>query len=110
MEGSFGYGVALDATKVKGYAGLDGSLGVQDGLGLGCQFGIWANPPDQLSGNSVAVNVEVGAGAGVSFSLVYDVTASGNNPPTFKFSGIVVTPGIGAGVGASLGTGYSWVF
>lgn len=110
MEGSFGYGVALNASKVKGYAGLDGSLGVQDGLGLGCQFGIWANPPDQLSGNSVAVNVEVGAGAGVSFSLVYDVTVSGNNPPAFTFSGIVVTPGVGAGVGASLGTGYSWVF
>lgn len=110
MEGSFGYGVALNASKVKGYAGLDGSLGVQDGLGLGCQFGIWVNPPDQLSGNSIAVNVEAGAGVGVSFSLVYDVTVTGNNPPAFTFSGIVVTPGVGAGVGASLGTGYSWVF
>lgn len=110
MEGSFGYGVALNASNVKGYAGLDGSLGVQDGLGLGCQFGIWVNPPDQLSGNSVAVNVEAGAGVGVSFSLVYDVTVTGDNPPAFTFSGIVITPGVGAGVGASLGTGYSWVF
>lgn len=110
MEGSFGYGVALDASKVKGYAGLDGSLGVQDGLGIGCQFGIWKSPPDKLSGNSVAVNVEAGAGVGVSFSIVYDVTVDANNAPVFTFSGVVVTPSIGAGVGASVGTGYSWVY
>jgi hypothetical protein len=111
MEGAFGYGVAIAApNKVKGYAGLDGSLGVQSGLGLGLQFGIWKNPPDQLSGNSVAVNVEVGSGVGVSFSVVYDVTLDANNAPVFTFSGIVVTPGVGAGMGASLGTGYSWVF
>ncbi len=111
MEGSFGYGVALaPPNKTKGYAGLDASLGVQSGTGLGCQFGIWKNPPDQLSGNSVAVNVEVGAGAGVSFSIVYDVTLSATNTPVFTFGGIVVTPGIGAGVGGSVGTGYSWVF
>jgi hypothetical protein len=111
MEGSFGYGVATAApNNVKGYAGLDGSLGVQDGLGLGCQFGIWKNPPDKLSGNSVAANVEVGAGVGVSFSIVYDLTVDAAGKPTFTFSGIVVTPGIGAGVGASVGTGYSWVF
>lgn len=111
MEGSYGYGVAIGApNKVKGYAGLDGSLGVQDGLGLGCQFGIWKNPPDQLSGNSVAVNVEVGDGVGVSFAVVYDVTLDANNAPVFTFSGIVVTPGVGVGVGVSLGTGYSWVF
>jgi hypothetical protein len=111
MEGSFGYGVAIAApNKVKGYAGLDGSLGIQGGLGLGLQFGIWKNPPDQLSGNSVAVNVEVGSGVGVSFSVVYDVVLDANNTPVFTFSGIVVTPGVGAGMGASLGTGYSWVF
>jgi len=111
MEGSYGYGIAMAApNKVKGYAGLDGSLGIQDGLGIGCQFGIWKSPPDKLSGNSVAVNVEAGAGVGVSVSIVYDVTLDANNAPQFSFSGIVVTPGIGAGVGASLGTGYSWVF
>lgn len=111
MEGSFGYGVALAApNKTKGYGGLDASFGVQSGTGLGCQFGIWKNPPDQLSGNSVAVNVEVGAGAGVSFSIVYDVTLNSSNAPVFTFGGIVVTPGIGAGVGGSVGTGYSWVF
>lgn len=110
-EGSFGYGVAMAApNKVKGYAGLDGSLGVQSGLGLGCQFGIWKNTPDKLSGNSVAVNVEVGSGVGVSFSIVYDVGVNSNGTPVFTFSGIVVTPGIGAGVGASVGTGYSWVY
>ena len=111
MEGSYGYGVALAApNKTKGYAGLDASLGVQSGAGLGCQFGIWKNPPDQLSGNSVAVNVEVGAGVGVSFSIVYDFTVDANNAPVFTFGGIVVTPGVGAGVGGSVGTGYSWVF
>jgi len=111
MEGSFGYGVALKAPNAtKGYAGLDASLGVQSGAGLGCQFGLWKNPPDQLSGNSVAVNVEVGAGAGVSFSVVYDVTFYEDKAPEFSFGGIVVTPGIGAGVGGSVGTGYSWVF
>lgn len=111
MEGSFGYGVAIAApNKTKGYAGLDASLGVQSGAGLGCQFGIWKNPPDQLSGNSVAVNVEVGAGVGVSFSIVYDVTLDASNKPVFTFGGIVVTPGVGAGVGGSVGTGYSWVY
>lgn len=111
MEGSFGYGVSTATpNKVKGYAGLDGSLGIQDGLGLGCQFGIWRNPPDKLSGNSVAANVEVGAGVGVSFSIVYDLSVDAAGIPTFTFSGIVVTPGIGAGVGAGVGTGYSWVF
>lgn len=111
MEGSYGYGVALASpNKTKGYAGLDASLGVQSGAGLGCQFGIWKNPPDQLSGNSVAVNVEVGAGAGVSFSIVYDVTLNAQNQPVFTFGGIVVTPGVGAGVGGSVATGYSWVF
>ena len=111
MEGSFGYGISTATpNKVKGYAGLDGSLGIQDGLGLGCQFGIWKSPPDKLSGNSVAANVEVGAGVGVSFSIVYDLTVDASGKPTFTFSGIVVTPGIGAGVGASVGTGYSWVF
>jgi hypothetical protein len=111
MEGSYGYGVALAApNNTKGYAGLDASLGVQSGAGLGCQFGIWKNPPNQLSGNSVAVNVEVGAGVGVSFSIVYDVTLDANKAPVFTFGGIVVTPGVGAGVGGSLGTGYSWVF
>jgi len=111
MEGSFGYGVSTATpNKVKGYAGLDGSLGIQDGLGLGCQFGIWKSPPDKLSGNSVAANVEVGAGVGVSFSIVYDLTVDATGKPTFTFSGIVVTPGVGAGMGASVGTGYSWVF
>jgi hypothetical protein len=111
IEGSFGYGVAIASpNKVKGYAGLDGSLGIQGGLGLGLQFGIWKNPPDQLSGNSVAVNVEVGSGLGVSFAVVYDVVLDASNTPVFTFSGIVVTPSVGAGMGASLGTGYSWVF
>ncbi|MGE0771372.1 MAG: hypothetical protein AB7K37_06660 [Cyclobacteriaceae bacterium] len=112
MEGSFGYGVAIAGPNntVKGYAGLDSSLGVQDGLGLGCQFGIWKNPPTQLSGNSVAVNIEVGAGAGIACSIVYDMTVDPSGKPTFTFGGIVVTPGVGAGVGASVGTGYSWVF
>lgn len=111
MEGSYGYGVGMASpNKVKGFAGLDASLGVQDGLGLGCQFGIWKNTPENLSGNSVAVNVEAGAGVGVSFSIAYDVTLDANNQPVFTFGGIVVTPSVGAGVGASLGTGYSWVF
>lgn len=111
MEGSFGYGVALASpNKVKGYAGLDASLGVQDGLGLGCQFGIWNSPPDQLSGNSVAANIEVGSGVGISFSIAYNMNIDESGKPTFSFAGIVVTPGVGAGVGASVGTGYSWVF
>jgi hypothetical protein len=111
MEGSFGYGIAIASpNKVKGYAGLDGSLGVQEGLGLGCQIGIWKSPPDKLSGNSVAVNVEVGAGIGVSFSVVFDMVVDAAGTPTFTFSGIVATPGVGAGMGASVGTGYSWVF
>jgi hypothetical protein len=111
MEGSFGYGMAIASpNKVKGYAGLDGSLGVQEGLGLGCQIGIWKSSPDKLSGNSVAVNVEVGAGIGVSFSVVFDMAVDAAGTPTFTFSGIVVTPGVGAGMGASVGTGYSWVF
>lgn len=111
MEGSFGYGIAIASpNKVKGYAGLDGSLGIQEGLGLGCQIGIWKSPPDKLSGNSVAVNVEVGAGIGVSFSVVFDMVVDAAGTPTFTFSGIVATPGVGAGMGASVGTGYSWVF
>jgi hypothetical protein len=111
MEGSFGYCIAIASpNKVKGYAGLDGSLGVQEGLGLGCQIGIWKSPPDKLSGNSVAVNVEVGAGIGVSFSVVFDMVVDAAGTPKFTFSGIVATPGVGAGMGASVGTGYSWVF
>lgn len=110
-EGSFGYGISIATpNKVKGYAGLDASLGVQSGLGLGCQIGIWKNTPDKLSGNSAAVNVEVGSGVGVSCSIVFDVTINSSGAPVFTFSGIVVTPGVGAGVGASVGTGYSWVF
>jgi hypothetical protein len=110
MEGSFGYGVSMNGSLVKGYAGLDGSLGVQSGLGLGCQFGIWKNTPDKLSGNSVAVSVEVGSGVGVSFSIVYDVSLDSGQKPQFSFSGLVVTPGVGAGVGGSVGSGYSWVY
>jgi hypothetical protein len=109
-EGSFGYGISLDAKKTKGYAGLDGSLGVQGGLGLGCQFGIWTDPPQNLDGASVAVNVEVGSGVGVSFALVYNVSVDANNVPKFTFAGVAVTPGIGAGMGASVGSGYSWVY
>lgn len=111
MEGSYGYSIGITApNKVKGYAGLDASLGVQDGLGIGCQFGIWINKPENLSGNSVAVNIEAGAGVGVSLSIAYDVTLDANNKPVFTFGGIVVTPGVGAGVGGSVGSGYSWVF
>jgi len=111
MDGSYGYGVALAApNKTKGYAGLDASLGAQAGSGLGCQFGIWKSPPDQLSGNSVAVNIEAGVGVSASVSIVYDVTLDANNSPVFSFGGIVVSPGLGAGVGGTVGTGYSWVF
>lgn len=110
VEGCYGYGVSLDATKVKGYAGLDASLGVQEGLGLGCQFGIWTDPPDKLDGTSIAANVEAGSGVGVSFSIVYNVSLGVDDVPKLSFAGVVVTPGIGAGVGASVGSGYSWVF
>lgn len=109
-EGSYGYGISLDATKTKGYAGLDASLGVQGGLGLGCQFGIWTDAPQNLDGPSVAVNVEVGSGVGASFSLVYNVSVDANNIPKFTFAGVAVTPGVGAGMGASVGSGYSWVY
>lgn len=108
-EGAFGYGVSFDATQVKGFAGLDGSLGVQSGVGAGVQFGIWTSPPAELDGPGVAASVEVGSGVGVSFSIAYNITIE-NDIPKFTFGGIVVTPSVGAGVGASVGSGYSWVY
>ncbi|MFN8256017.1 MAG: hypothetical protein U0W24_10040 [Bacteroidales bacterium] len=110
MAGSYGYGISLDGKMVKGYAGLDASLGVQGGLGLGCQLGIWNSLPNALDGNSVAVNVSVGDGVGVGISIVYNVSLDKNKVPQFSFAGIVVTPGVGVDVGASLSTGYSWVY
>jgi hypothetical protein len=53
--------------------------------------------------------VEVGSGVGVSFSIAYNITIE-NDIPKFTFGGIVVTPSVGAGVGASVGSGYSWVY
>lgn len=109
-EGAFGYGVSFDATKVKGFAGLDGSLGVQSGVGGGVQFGIWTSLPADMDGPGVAASVEVGSGFGVSFSISYNVEFIENQPPKFTFGGIVVTPSVGAGVGASVSSGYSWVY
>ena len=109
IEGAFGYGVSFDGTKVKGFAGLDGSMGVQSGVGAGCQFGIWTSPPNNLDGPSVGVSVEVGSGFGVAFSISYNVSFE-NDIPKFSFAGIVVTPSVGAGVGASVSSGYSWVY
>lgn len=108
-EGAFGYGVSFDATKVKGFAGLDGSLGVQSGVGAGVQFGIWTSLPADLDGPGVAASVEVGSGFGVSFSISYNVAVV-NNVPQFTFGGIVVTPSVGAGVGASVSSGYAWTY
>jgi hypothetical protein len=62
-----------------------------------------------MEGTGAAVSIEVGSGAGVSFSLAYNVEIV-NNVPQFSFAGIVVTPSVGAGVGASVSSGYSWVY
>jgi hypothetical protein len=108
-EGAFGYAVSFNGSQVLGFAGLDGSLGVQSGVGAGAQFGIWNGPPSGMEGAGAAVSVEVGSGAGVSFSLAYNIEIV-NNVPQFSFAGIVVTPSVGAGVGASVSSGYSWVY
>lgn len=108
-EGAFGYAVSFNGSQVVGFAGLDGSLGAQSGVGAGAQFGIWNGPPSGMEGAGVAASVEVGSGGGVSFSLAYNVEIV-NNVPQFSFAGIVVTPSVGAGVGASVSSGYSWVY
>ncbi len=108
-EGAFGYAVSFNGSQVLGFAGLDGSIGVQSGVGAGAQFGIWQGPPSGMEGSGAAVSIEVGSGAGVSFSIAYNIEIV-NNAPNFTFAGIVVTPSVGAGVGGSVSSGYSWVY
>jgi hypothetical protein len=111
IDGSFGYAIDIPGLNTnKGYAGLDVSGGAQTGAGLGCQFGIWTSPPNQLNGLSVAVNVEVGSTVGVGISIVYNVNPNASGEDMFTFAGVVVAPGVGVGIGASVGSGYSWVY
>ena len=111
MDGSFGYAINIPGLNTtKGYAGLDVSGGVQSGVGLGIQFGIWTSLPNQLNGLSVAVNVEIGSTLGVGVAIVYNVNTEAAGEDMFTFAGVVVAPGVGVGLGASIGSGYSWVY